>query len=234
MKKLQIQTPCSKKWEDMQGKSAIRHCESCNRNVEDFINKSIEEIVEILENRKERTCARIFSSQLNPVKKMAAVVLIGGMLMGGSCSPKTSKITLDSIEYDTRKNDVGEGYIEMESDSVISVKSDDKGNIPVSFEGVIYNEEGKLLEDCIISVGNFGTLSKENGEFAVQGTVKENIYKSTIVRIYRRASHKQISIPLEVLNHKKGLKIYLKEIEIKPNTPIIIGKITIESPIRNS
>ncbi|MGK0391265.1 MAG: hypothetical protein ACI94Y_004027 [Maribacter sp.] len=71
----------------MQGDNKKRYCASCEHHVEDFTDKSIEEIVGILENREGRTCGRLRRNQLNPIKKIAAAVLIGGVLMGVSCSP---------------------------------------------------------------------------------------------------------------------------------------------------
>ena len=102
MKKLEIKAPCSEDWTKMQGGDKKKYCASCEHHVEDFTDKSIEEIVGILENREGRTCGRLRASQLNPIKKIAAAVMIGGMLAG--CQPDPTMmgdIGLPHVEIDT-------------------------------------------------------------------------------------------------------------------------------------
>ena len=237
MKKLQIENPCPKKWENMQGEDAIRLCESCDRNVENFTDKSVAEIVEILKSRKERTCARVFSSQLNPVKKIAAAVLIGGMLLGGSCSPKVSNETTE-VEFYTKKNRKNQGYVKIDDESIIPVVENASGKIPVNIEGIVFDKKGEPLEDCVIAINEIGTMSREGGVFSINGEIEKKDYDSIIVRVHRQRNYSgSASIPLKNLNMKKGIKVYLMDVEIrkyKSGDPIIIGGITIESPIRNS
>jgi hypothetical protein len=60
LKNIRIACPCSADWEQMAGDNRIRHCYACNLNVYNFSAFSEAEIRELLENRKERVCGRLF------------------------------------------------------------------------------------------------------------------------------------------------------------------------------
>lgn len=61
-----IPHPCSENWDDMKIGLISRHCDSCQKDVMDFTQKSRHEILEyLIENRNQHVCARIFPSQLD-------------------------------------------------------------------------------------------------------------------------------------------------------------------------
>jgi hypothetical protein len=57
---IRVASPCSADWEQMSGDNRIRHCHACNLNVYNFSEFSEAEIRELLANREERLCGRLF------------------------------------------------------------------------------------------------------------------------------------------------------------------------------
>lgn len=42
--KLKVASPCPAKWEDMKGDDAVRHCDSCDKDVFQISNMSTEQV----------------------------------------------------------------------------------------------------------------------------------------------------------------------------------------------
>lgn len=57
--------PCSQHWEDMQQTGAGRYCEGCEKNIIDLTAKSDAELIEFFKRKKDNSCGRLLSSQLN-------------------------------------------------------------------------------------------------------------------------------------------------------------------------
>lgn len=153
MKKLEIKAPCSENWEKMQGDGKKRYCASCDHHVEDFTDKSVEEIIKTLESREGRTCGRLRTSQLNPIKKIAATVMVGAMLAG--CQPEANvvgKISVPQpIEIDTTDQDEAE---DLSQD--ISIDSSE-----ISKEECMLNSDVFSLGEEMISTGILDMSSME-------------------------------------------------------------------------
>ncbi len=72
--KLKVASPCPAKWDDMKGDDAVRHCDSCDKDVFQISNMSTEQVEEFLLSRKGfRTCVRFFQRA-------------DGTLLTGDCS----------------------------------------------------------------------------------------------------------------------------------------------------
>ncbi len=64
--RIQIPKPCHKNWNKMLPDEKGKFCQSCQKSVYDFSNKSDEEIYEIVSSKKdEKLCGRFCSTQLN-------------------------------------------------------------------------------------------------------------------------------------------------------------------------
>jgi hypothetical protein len=72
--KLKVASPCPAKWDDMKGDDAVRHCDSCNKDVFQISNMSTEQVERFLLARKGlRTCVRFYQRA-------------DGTLLTGDCS----------------------------------------------------------------------------------------------------------------------------------------------------
>lgn len=66
MKNLRIPNPCSENWETMSPQEKGRFCSVCNKCVIDFTQKQPQEIVRIIDEKKdEEVCGRFYKHQLN-------------------------------------------------------------------------------------------------------------------------------------------------------------------------
>ena len=62
---IQIEEPCSEKWETMQSDGERRFCISCNKHVTDFTGYTNAEIIKTLAAASTQVCGRLSPSQLN-------------------------------------------------------------------------------------------------------------------------------------------------------------------------
>jgi len=66
MKNLHIPNPCSENWELMSPQEKGRFCSICNKCVIDFTQKQPQEILQIIDEKKdEEVCGRFYKHQLN-------------------------------------------------------------------------------------------------------------------------------------------------------------------------
>ena len=61
---LNIQTPCSEKFENFQKTESGGFCQSCQKEVIDFTKMTDREIFRFFENQKEKACGRLGQTQL--------------------------------------------------------------------------------------------------------------------------------------------------------------------------
>ena len=57
---LKIASPCSARWEDMEGTDARRFCKTCQKNVYNFASLSAEEATSLLTQKEGRICGRFY------------------------------------------------------------------------------------------------------------------------------------------------------------------------------
>jgi hypothetical protein len=93
--RISIPRPCHEKWEDMDRNAQGAFCQSCQKNVIDFSNKTENEIYDILTKTKDAICGRVTPFQLTrPVYKtevangrgnwrVLAVTALGVLFSGG-------------------------------------------------------------------------------------------------------------------------------------------------------
>ena len=73
---LEINNPCEKDWNTMKIGLHSRYCDSCEKSVVDFSEKSKEEILSfLLENYNKKVCGRIYKSQLDFEKEDFVVTI---------------------------------------------------------------------------------------------------------------------------------------------------------------
>ncbi|MCO4293896.1 carboxypeptidase-like regulatory domain-containing protein [Solitalea sp. MAHUQ-68] len=65
--RIQIESPCSKNWNNMTFNDQGRFCDSCQKTVIDFRNLSDNEIIEYIKITNAKTCGNLSQSQLNRV-----------------------------------------------------------------------------------------------------------------------------------------------------------------------
>lgn len=57
---LQVASPCSMSWEEMEGDSKMRYCKSCRLNVFNISEMDVEEAAELIANSTDRLCVRLY------------------------------------------------------------------------------------------------------------------------------------------------------------------------------
>src|SRR5688500_9952744 len=60
LKRIRIATPCSARWEEMEGTDRERFCRLCSRHVYNFSALSPAEIQQLVQQREGRLCARFY------------------------------------------------------------------------------------------------------------------------------------------------------------------------------
>jgi len=115
--KLDIKTPCSEKWELMVGDEYSRYCSVCSKNVFNFINKSDQEIYEIIKNSNGRICGRVSKQQLN--RPLDIVELIHSKKHLGLVSKIFSGFiflfTMNEFYPKSNKNDINLIFVEKKN-----------------------------------------------------------------------------------------------------------------------
>jgi len=208
MKQLKINNPCSKKWEEMQGEGKIRHCESCDYAVMDLTDKSQEELIELIEKSEKRICARVRKSQLDPVKKIAAAVMLGSVLLG--CSPR---IDYGYDEFMAKQNSKAGIFY----DKTFPARNipDIHGNIPVKIKGTLYGEDNiyEPLPFATIWIASDNKLikgAKSEVDFFEFDTVLNYKEFNKAKIFFSYVGYKRDSIPLSEINGVQDLKIIMK------------------------
>ncbi|BAY60448.1 hypothetical protein NIES22_05070 [Calothrix brevissima NIES-22] len=56
-----IQEPCQVRWADMEGNSDVRKCHYCQLNVYNFLSKSPDEIINLINLHEGKLCAQFFA-----------------------------------------------------------------------------------------------------------------------------------------------------------------------------
>ena len=154
MKNLHIPNPCSEKWESMSSQEKGRFCSVCNKCVIDFTQKQPEEILQIIDEKKdEEVCGRFYSHQLTKEvekseqlknqffkyipsnfqnNRITLTVFSLILFLIGCSKPKeevcfTTGVVVEDIEIDTAKNNhyvMGEAVIPEEKDTAKILKKD--------------------------------------------------------------------------------------------------------------
>lgn len=62
-----IKTPCSLKWDSLEGKGCTKFCRSCSISVIDLTEKSDSEIIDFVMRQKGKVCAQIMQEQVDRV-----------------------------------------------------------------------------------------------------------------------------------------------------------------------
>lgn len=62
---LNIESPCQENWSGMQPQNRGKFCMQCSKEVIDFTKLDNNEIVDVIEQSKDRICGRMSISQLN-------------------------------------------------------------------------------------------------------------------------------------------------------------------------
>jgi hypothetical protein len=57
---IKIASPCSARWEDMEGDDRSRFCQHCHKNVYNFTQMSAIEVGALIQEKEGRVCARIY------------------------------------------------------------------------------------------------------------------------------------------------------------------------------
>lgn len=227
-KKLSIPSPCHEDWNKMQGDAKKRYCESCSHHVEDFTDKSVGEIISILENKSGRTCGRLRKSQLNPIRKIAANVMLGSTLLW-SCNADSEDISgICEMDFEGGK---------MQVDHSDALKTE----IPIRVSGKVSLPNGSNIENASITIqrtkegcakGDFKTiLTDENGEFEYQEKIKAVLFKEYYLVVKYHGYYSE-GIPLSKIDGQKDMNIVMEEMELicEPLTGIMVmGNIDFES-----
>jgi hypothetical protein len=58
--KLEVASPCTESWDDMQGDDRIRHCARCQLNVYNIHEFTLPEVESLMRSRNGRMCVRLF------------------------------------------------------------------------------------------------------------------------------------------------------------------------------
>jgi hypothetical protein len=108
---INIPTPCSQNWEEMDVVPGGRFCDSCEKKVIDFSLMNDRQILEIFNKRKGEVCGRFVDEQLNrslvvssqQSNALIPAVLISTALMVGTAVHASAEKRLPAIEQDTVK-----------------------------------------------------------------------------------------------------------------------------------
>jgi hypothetical protein len=57
---IKVASPCTESWADMKGDGQVRHCGSCDQNVYNLSEMSLDEISRLLAKKEGRTCVRFY------------------------------------------------------------------------------------------------------------------------------------------------------------------------------
>ena len=87
---ISIKNACQQQWSGMSDKKGGKFCEQCQKTVVDFTQLTDQEIIQLINAKKENLCARILPEQMNrnleiqqPGNKWASSVLAIGLLASG-------------------------------------------------------------------------------------------------------------------------------------------------------
>ena len=173
-KQLILEKPCSENWSEMAATSATcRFCQSCQKEVIDFTQKSGREIVRVLENQQ-NVCGRFTKEQLEreyviptqrkSLKYLAWTSAFSGMLISTSVFGNAK-----STIYKNKS-------VQTERKSILSQKSE-KANDPETrtITGTVTDENGNPLSGVRIVIKDTPreTVSNEEGKYSIGVSTKE-------------------------------------------------------------
>lgn len=147
--KIEIPNLCHEDWNAMTENSCGRFCQSCQKTVHDFTQKTPAEIEAFFnQNRGGEVCGRFRSEQLErhyqfltptplwyPASKIAAIILASAMLtsssgcfMGAAANPNEFSQNIDNVVFIDAKPLQGEVSITQNMKKLSGVVKDEKGN----------------------------------------------------------------------------------------------------------
>ncbi|MEZ4953782.1 MAG: carboxypeptidase-like regulatory domain-containing protein [Saprospiraceae bacterium] len=167
-----IPTPCHEKWINMDQRPNGRFCQTCQKTVIDFSNKSDREVAAYFQKTNENVCGKFRQDQLRrPVhfeqaktlgRRLRALgLLVPGLLVGGAATGQNlEKPLTEQLEIDHSLSLLG--YVSPQ---------------PIKrVKGVVKNEYGDPLIGVTVMVKNtaLGTVTDINGEYEINVPIPQN------------------------------------------------------------
>lgn len=217
IKEIDFGFQCSKKWTELDGGEAKRHCSTCDKFVFDFSNQTTEEIIEFLSKRiKTKTCCKINKDQLNQinneliglnkVSSFKTLLIAAALTTIIACGP-----TRNMHQHSYQKE---ETRFEILSNNI----NPDSLNTTLTRGQIVDSDQEALIGVCLFTENpDTGTFTDFDGKFELKLTNSE-ITSGNISIQY--TGYEEFKIRLVDIKNKE-IKIVYQESEV------FIGEIVI-------
>lgn len=232
---LKIENPCQENWGKMHSNPSGKFCDSCQKNVVDFTNKTPREIATALHDSREKSCGRFTANQLEEVysitspgkvatkwyQNIAASFLV--LLGAKNAEAQDSIVKKQEIHSTIQQEEV------LIGDTVFVEKTNKKEELIINGR-LLDKSTGEPISFNKVYLGNrqSGTISDVDGNFQIKfsRTQLKDTIQLTFGNGYEFEEEKR-SFTIDKFQGKEILNI---EVSLTPLDSRIVGEIIVSEP----